>query len=503
MYLLCLIRPTLFEICTQNSAYILCTFGFLMLLALNSLYQLSIFSTGCISISCKPFFKRQSQSNMITQLLASFFLLALVLGYQTIRIPLKQKSISWRPLKDKRDTYQESIYPSQNSIYLVTVCIGTPPQAFDLVLDTGGGKISSDLWVPGSDCPDSVCPFEKYNQSQSNTFQDSSERFNISYGTGRASGKYGYDSVIIAGAKIRKQQFGQVDYQEKVLSRGNSNQGYPNGIFGLGYPFIAASTYQPFFFNLESQLKNKLFSIYLNCSDRIAGQILFGGIDTSMYHGELHYLPLALTQRGSRRDYGYWQVYGQSIGLVRNQTTSLITLQSPRAFLFDTGTTMSYMPRLTIENILNESLETQEWAFDPLNHLFQVTCNMTRYDQTFVQLQLVPTAHVQMNPVMLHLPLSELVLPLDSDRVQSASVCMLGLLPSERSIFIGQSILRSIYTVYDVDQHRLGIAAANGSQAFLTGPAYFNSSSTSFATRVFRVFKKSELCAIFIVYFIL
>jgi hypothetical protein len=57
-----------------------------------------------------------------------------------LHVPFTRKTIpsSLSPLYNKRDgTYTGSLYNSMQSIYLITVSIGTPAQNFQLVADTG------------------------------------------------------------------------------------------------------------------------------------------------------------------------------------------------------------------------------------------------------------------------------------------------------------------------------------------------------------------------------
>jgi hypothetical protein len=60
--------------------------------------------------------------------------------HELIRIPLKQRKKPLHELYQKRDAFKSSLYNSEGSLYLISVSIGTPPQTFDLALDTGRYK---------------------------------------------------------------------------------------------------------------------------------------------------------------------------------------------------------------------------------------------------------------------------------------------------------------------------------------------------------------------------
>lgn len=113
-------------------------------------------------------------------------------------------------------------------IYVGTISIGTPPQEFSMVFDTG----STDTWVPSiycssraccesQACPHPSCPphpcqvspwqspspscvcstvtHRMFNPDQSSTFHPSGEIMDVAYGTGSMKGIVGYDTVNVRG----------------------------------------------------------------------------------------------------------------------------------------------------------------------------------------------------------------------------------------------------------------------------------------------------------------
>lgn len=95
-----------------------------------------------------------------------------------------------------------------------------------------------------------------------------------------------------------------------------------------------------------------------------------------------------------------------------------------------------------------------------------------------LQFMMSPSADVTDTPVVLNVAIADVIYPMDTDSMSTASVCMIGIVPTTRQIFFGESVLRSLYQVYDVDQNRIGIASAIGSDSFISGATGNNTSSS-------------------------
>lgn len=85
--------------------------------------------------------------------------------------------------------------------------LGSPPQPFTLLLDTG----SSSTWVPIEGCG-RFCGFPKNSlrPANSNTFRTDNTTFSIRYGEGFARGYFAQDTMTINGFAVpevvRKQE---------------------------------------------------------------------------------------------------------------------------------------------------------------------------------------------------------------------------------------------------------------------------------------------------------
>ncbi|XP_043307487.1 pregnancy-associated glycoprotein 1-like [Cervus canadensis] len=91
-------------------------------------------------------------------------------------------------------------------VYVGNITIGTPPQKFKVVFDTG----SCDLWVPSGLCTSQFCcDFTRFffRHLESSTYQHTNMTFNMNYGSGRIKGVVDSDTILIGDLVSTDQQF--------------------------------------------------------------------------------------------------------------------------------------------------------------------------------------------------------------------------------------------------------------------------------------------------------
>jgi hypothetical protein len=165
-----------------------------------------------------------------------------------------------------------------NSQYYGLIQVGTPPQNFKVIFDTG----SSNLWIQSKVCTSPGCLQHKgFDHLQSSTFEQHYVNgripvFSIKYGTGKIAGEFVKDSVTIAGITVSDQIFG-LTYREE----GYAFMNVPfEGILGLSFPTISKSNSFPFFDMVMTKklLEKNIFSLFLSESDR-ESNINFGSVN--------------------------------------------------------------------------------------------------------------------------------------------------------------------------------------------------------------------------------
>lgn len=216
------------------------------------------------------------------------------------------------------------------------ISLGSPPQDFKVVLDTG----SSNLWVPSSQCGSIACYLHnKYDSSESSTYKANGSTFEIRYGSGSLSGFVSQDTFKIGDLVVKKQDFAEATSEPGLAFA----FGQFDGIMGLGYDTISVNRITPPFYNMlhDGLLDEPVFAFYLGDANSGKGEgeseAVFGGIDPDRFSGKLTKIPL--------RRKAYWEVdldmitFGdasaelKNTGAILDTGTSLIALPSALAEL--------------------------------------------------------------------------------------------------------------------------------------------------------------------------
>ncbi|KAJ1393305.1 Saposin-like type B, region 1 [Sesbania bispinosa] len=219
---------------------------------------------------------------------------------------VREELRSGRPMLGALDQYigkssGEDIVPLKNYLdaqYFGEIGIGTPPQPFTVIFDTG----SSNLWVPSSKCYFSLACYTHnwYKAKKSKTYAKNGTSCKISYGSGSISGFFSQDTVKVGSVTVKHQDFIEAT-REGSLSFLSAKF---DGIFGLGFQEISVANSVPVWYNMVEQglISEKVFSFWLNGDPKAkkGGELVFGGVDPKHFKGDHTYVPV--TQKG------YWQI---------------------------------------------------------------------------------------------------------------------------------------------------------------------------------------------------
>ncbi|XP_062973204.1 cathepsin D [Elgaria multicarinata webbii] len=232
----------------------------------------------------------------------------------------------------------ESLKNYMDAQYYGEIGIGTPPQKFTVVFDTG----SSNLWVPSIHCHllDIACMLHhKYDSSKSSTYVKNGTDFAIHYGTGSLSGYLSQDTVSIGDIFVKNQLFGEATKEPGITFIAAKF----DGICGMAFPKISVNKVLPFFDNVMQQqlVDRNIFSFYLNRDPTASpgGELLLGGVDPKYFSGEMAWVNV--TRKA------YWQIHVDKV----NIGNSLSVCNDGCEAIVDTGTSLITGPTEEIKKV--------------------------------------------------------------------------------------------------------------------------------------------------------
>jgi len=324
---------------------------------------------------------------------------------------------------------------SQASEYYGMIQIGTPPQEFQVVFDTGSGN----LIIPSSACTGEACKMHRrFDSSKSSTAVDvafadapdtkvapSGDRdvVTITFGTGEISGLFVKDHICFGSICTHGDFISVTEETDQPFSL------VPfDGIFGLGLPQMSEAPHFNVFDCMirDKVLKKNMFAVFLASDDNDESEITFGGYRTDRMKGDLFWVPVT--------NPGYWQVELDDV-VVGSEQQNLCQGKCQAAV--DTGTSLLAGPTEVVGE-LTKILGVKEDCsnFDDLPELgFLIGGH---------KLKLSPEDYVDRDGHSCSVALMSMDVP-----------------PPKGPLFIfGDPFLRKYYTVYDRGQLKVGFAEA-------------------------------------------
>jgi len=353
---------------------------------------------------------------------------------KSIRQSAREQGIQLPPrTRNYGDVYNVSIRNYEDAQYYGPISVGTPGQDFNVIFDTG----SSNLWVPSKNC--SNCGIHpKYDSSQSSTYKPNGTKFAVQYGSGPVSGFYAVDNVQWGNSKgggpvVTNQIFAEVD-DVSGLGAGYT-LGKFDGILGMGFYSISVDGTPTVFDDLWQQgaLSEYLFAFYLTTDTSKDGELTLGGYDSTKFKGQIQWVNL--TQET------YWET---QLTYLRLGTTD--ETQVTKAVL-DTGTSTLAGPAAEVANI------AEQIGALPVG-------DTGEYVIACAKAKSLPDLNIGVGPY------NFVLTPIDYLLDDGAPDCVLGILgidippPAGPLWILGDVFIRKYYTIFDVDNTRLGFATS-------------------------------------------
>lgn len=303
--------------------------------------------------------------------------------------------------------------------------IGTPPQKVYVHLDTG----SYELWV-NPDCDrldessETFCEaVGNYDPSLSSTSETTIDKSIINYGIGSATIDYITDDISISGSyNITNVRFGVAKTSQDQFA----------GVLGLGYGNGYNTEYNTFIDELYDQdaIKTKTFSLALGSKDEEEGVMIFGGVDTSKFTGELVSLPITPAEYAPDGHARYW-VNMSSISIATPEGEETTVASSDMPVFIDSGSTLSQLPPALVDEIAGYIGSTEQDDDD----YWLVDCALVDTNGT---------VGFSFEGITVDVSYREIIREIHTDPPR----CYLGIAPSDTFSLLGDTFLRSVYGMF-------------------------------------------------------
>lgn len=215
----------------------------------------------------------------------------------TTSVPLERRVIS-----EHRGGSEKAVV--HKTSYYGRVSVGTPPQSFVVVFDTGSGN----LLVPSAECRNEACnKHARFDASRSSSLQEVScdgsgrrraDEVTITFGTGEVWGRCVQEEICLGSICSRG---------SLVLATYESPMPFSefkfDGVLGLGTRRMSQGTDYNLMDRMQGSgvLKQPMFSVFMSDSDDEVSEISFGQVKDQHLASDLMWVDIA-------RDSGYWEV---------------------------------------------------------------------------------------------------------------------------------------------------------------------------------------------------
>ncbi|KAI8603661.1 aspartic peptidase domain-containing protein [Dissophora ornata] len=332
------------------------------------------------------------------------------------------------PGENRDDSYKPQATIKLRSIgtvsgYYGQVQIGTPQQPFNVVFDTG----SSDLWIPSAKCMEDGClSHQRFDGLHSDSYASTNPPlpFEIEYGTGEVAGVISEDIVSLGGILSKE----PIRFAESLTSSSLFGRAVFDGVFGLAYQEMSSSGERPPFLAMMEQhaIKRGMFGFYMGKGH---GELALGGYDKSKIEGNN-----VLWSKVIKK--GYWEIKMEKV-----KAEKADFLKGPVHAIVDTGTTQIIMPVDLARHMHAKFLPGAKRIHDGI---YSLPCNAKN----------MPILRFQISGKIFEVPPSLYTL-----QEIAPGRCMSGFAGEEvdgTAWILGDVFLRSVYSIFDFDNDRVG-----------------------------------------------
>ncbi|KAG5365720.1 Acid extracellular protease [Yarrowia sp. B02] len=326
--------------------------------------------------------------------------------------------------------------------------------AYNVDINVGGSKVtvqvdtgSADLWVFSKEstyCENDSTLCQKYGSYDahgSKNSKNTGEEFYIKYGIGSAQGTYYKDDASLGDAKVSGFQFG--------VSTGDKTSGDVS-VFGIGPTTGEATkkTYPNFPQLLKDQgvIKKNAYGMAFGLpGEKQGSEITFGAYNSGRYTGDLKTVDV------TTRDHFGIKCDGAKIGDK--------TILQGEDVVLDSGTSLTYLTRNNYQAVLDQVQAQGIQLTDAGQGISALPCSSI--DKLSMEYTFSGKT-IKVSGKDMTIPATYL------DSSDNSGLCLFGITESTGDLadlnLMGDTFLRAIYTVYDIDDNKVSFAQAASGQ---------------------------------------
>nr|XP_033798904.1 beta-secretase 2 [Geotrypetes seraphini] len=341
--------------------------------------------------------------------------------------------------------------------YYLEMLIGTPPQKLNVLVDTG----SSNFAVAGAPDPDITTYFDT---TKSSTYYSLDIDVSVRYAQGSWEGVLGMDVITVHKGLVDNItiNIATILESEDFFVQGTNWQ----GILGLAYNTLSkpSSSVETFFDSLVRQENiPNIFSLQMcgvgqlvTGSGTNKGSLVLGGIEPSLYTGEIWYTPI--------KEEWYYQVEVLKLEVGGQNLNLDCTVYNTDKAIVDSGTTLLRLPPKVFDAVVNaiiylsliEDFTNGFWTGSELACWHKPETPWSYFPDLSIYLRDVNTSRsfrLTIQPQMyLHHMLT----------VEENLECYrFGISSSSNALIIGATIMEGFYVIFDRDEKKVGFAVSS------------------------------------------
>ncbi|KAJ2984754.1 hypothetical protein NUW58_g5894 [Xylaria curta] len=341
-------------------------------------------------------------------------------GQGTDSFRIADRATGYKVVKAQETTFENSAGIDQDGTdysYFAEVKLGSEGKKLFMLLDTG----ASTTWIMGSTCTSKACLMHNtFGPEDSKTYNDTGKTYAVEYGTGSVRGHVVEDTLSLAGLSV-KVAFGVANTTSDQFTQ------FPfDGILGLA---TSPDTWLSAVKNAKL-IKSNLFGISLSRSSDGTndGEIAFGGLNPAKYTGDVTY--------SSVKSNNAWTIPVDDIMIGGNSAGI-----TGRSAYIDTGTSFVFGPPDDVDAIykLIPGSSTKDRSS------YTVPCD-TNSQLAFV-----------FSGKSWNVSSKDFISRPNSEGVCRGNIYGMEYVPG--GWLLGDVFLKNVYSVFDVDNGRIGFAA--------------------------------------------